>query len=319
MRYASFSELLTLEKGVEETTDWQHRPENSYVQDGRALVSKVQADGRDLKEAIRASVDLIGGFQRVLKPGDWVFIKPNFNSPDPAPAATDVQFLAAVIQLLREAGVREIALGDRSGWPSLPTSDVMEKLGVFAMAKDLGVEAIPFDDEPWMDVRMGSEAQWWKKVAMPQALKRFDKFIYLPCLKTHRLAGFTGSLKLNVGLTHTAEMPHLHADFRLGRVQEPMYLKMLEFCLPAGPDLIIMDARKAFVTGGPISGELVEPGIVMASGDRIAIDVEGVRILQQYPRDNHLQVPVWDMPLIRRAVELGLGVASEAEYRVVTE
>lgn len=317
MHFSEFSELLTLERRVEEATDWRHRPDNAYVQDGLALVSKVDATSLDVKAAIRRSVDMIGGFRRSLSPGDRVLIKPNFNSGDPLPAATDLSFLVAVVELLREAGMAEIAVGDRSGWPALPTSGVMEKLGVTAAMAELGVETIPFDDGQWMDVEAGPDARWWRRIAMPSALKRFDKLVYLPCLKTHRLAGFTASLKLNVGLAHPAEMPNLHADFRLGRVDEPMYLKMLELCLPVGPDLIVMDARKAFVTEGPVSGETVEPGFVMASGDRIAIDVEGVKLLQQWPRNNQVQMPVWEIPLIQRAVELGLGAANEGEYRVI--
>ncbi|HEX9006646.1 MAG TPA: hypothetical protein VF889_05095, partial [Bacteroidota bacterium] len=104
MHFSEFSELLTLEKKVEETTDWRHRPDNVYVSDGLALVSRVDATGADLKATIRKSVDLIGGFGRALSPGDRVFIKPNFNSADPLPAATDLSFLVAVIELLREAG-----------------------------------------------------------------------------------------------------------------------------------------------------------------------------------------------------------------------
>jgi uncharacterized protein (DUF362 family) len=61
----------------------------------------------------------------------------------------------------------------------------------------------------------------------------------------------------------------------------------------------------------------VEPNVILASGDRIALDVEGVKILQSYPRENLIQAPVWEMPIIRRAIELGLGAKSEADYQVL--
>jgi uncharacterized protein (DUF362 family) len=79
-----------------------------------------------------------------------------------------------------------------------------------------------------------------------------------------------------------------------------------------------MDGRKSFVTGGPDNGEVVEPNVILASGDRIALDVEGVKILQSYPRENLIQAPVWEMPVIQRAIELGLGVKSEADYQVIS-
>lgn len=312
-----FEDLLKMERVVEDENDWRHRPANRYTSDGQALVSRVSAAGRDLKSAVREAVDLIGGVRRALSPGDRVLLKANFNSADPYPASSDLPFLAAVVELLREEGIGNLTLGERSGWPWMPTAGVLEKTGLVAMARELGLPVIDFDAGPWMDVRLGEQARWWEKVAYHRSLKGFDKIVYLPCMKHHFLATFTMSLKLVVGLTHPAEMPYLHADYRMGRTEEPMYLKMVELNLPVGPDLIIMDGRRAFVTEGPAKGDVVEPGVILASGDRVAIDVEGVKILQQYPRDNQLQVPVWEMPLIRRAIELGLGVSSEKEYRVV--
>jgi uncharacterized protein (DUF362 family) len=314
-----WADVLRLEKRVEATYDWRHRPQNRYTSDGLALVSKVWSTGGDLKTTIRESVDLIGGFRKALNPGEKVLIKANFNSADPLPAATDLPFLIAVVELLQEEGITDLTVGERSGFPAMPTSGVLERLGVFAAAKEMGFRVINFEDGPWMGVRLGDRAKWWNGcVTLHSSLREFDRIVYLPCMKTHFLAGFTMSLKLNVGMTHPAEMPYMHADFRGGKPEEPMFLKMLELALPVGPDLIIMDGRKAFVTNGPITGEMVEPGVILTSGDRIALDVEGVKVLQQYPRDNKIQMPVWDIPYIRRAVELGLGVASEAEYRVIT-
>ncbi|MHB1162366.1 MAG: DUF362 domain-containing protein, partial [Chloroflexota bacterium] len=268
-----WDELLRMERVVEETNDWRHRPTNAYTGEGRALVSKVSTVDRDLKAAVKESVDLIGGVRRALKPGDRVLLKANFNSPDPLPAATDLPFLAAVVELLREEGITDITLGERSGWPSMPTASVLEKLGVLAAAEEMGLSVVDFDPGPWMDVRLGEEARWWKSVAYPKALKQFDKIVYLPCMKHHFLAGFSMSLKLVVGLTHPVEMVYMHADFRGGKPHEPMYLKLAELNLPVQPDLVIMDARKAFVTEGPIKGEMVEPGLIMASGGCVAMDV----------------------------------------------
>jgi uncharacterized protein (DUF362 family) len=167
-----------------------------------------------------------------------------------------------------------------------------------------------------MDVRLGEEAKWWDKIGFHKSLKDFDKIVFLPCMKHHFLARFTMSLKLTVGLTHPVDMQHLHADRALGKTDEPIELKMVEIGLPVAPDLIIMDGRKSFVTGGPDNGDIVEPNVILASGDRLAIDVEGLKILQSYPRKNLIQMPVWEIPSIQRAVELGLGVSNEEEYIV---
>ena len=311
-------EFLVMKRVVDEENEWRHRPENVFVRDGKALVSIVSTVDRDVIKAIEEACDLIGGVRKALNPEDRVLLKANFNSDDPYPASTDLGFLAAVVELLREEGITNLTLGERSGWPWMPTARVLEAMGVFQAAKELDLAVIDFDTGPWMDVRLGEKAKWWTKAGYHKSLREFDKFVFLPCMKHHFLARFTMSLKLVVGMTHHVDMQYMHADYDQGKKDEPMELKMIELSLPLGPDLIIMDGRKSFVTGGPDAGEIVEPKVILASGDRVAIDVEGVKIIQSYPRDNLLQMPVWELPVIKRAVELNLGVSSEDDYEVLT-
>jgi uncharacterized protein (DUF362 family) len=77
-----------------------------------------------------------------------------------------------------------------------------------------------------------------------------------------------------------------------------------------------MDGRKAFVSGGPEKGELVEPGILMASGDMVAIDVEALKVLQSYPAQNRLDGDPYQLPQIATALKHGLTAAGGA-YKVV--
>ena len=73
------------------------------------------------------------------------------------------------------------------------------------------------------------------------------------------------------------------------------------------PDLILADGRKAFVTGGPNRGTVVEPGLVLASGDLVAIDAEMVKVLLGYNARNWLLPDPWRLPQITAARNLGLG------------
>jgi hypothetical protein len=57
--------------------------------------------------------------------------------------------------------------------------------------------------------------------------------------------------------------------------------------------------------------------MILASGDRIAIDVEGLRIIQGYP-GNSLKKDPWELTMIQRAVALGLGATSDSAYEVIT-
>jgi uncharacterized protein (DUF362 family) len=136
------------------------------------------------------------------------------------------------------------------------------------------------------------------------------KIVYACCLKTHRLADFTMSLKLAMGFVKPWNRLPMHAR----RLRE----KLVDLNLAIRPDLVLIDGRRCFISGGPMQGEVREPNLILASGDRIAADVEGIKIIQSFP-DHSLPGEPWDLPMIRQAVELNLGVQNETTYRVVTE
>ena len=55
----------------------------------------------------------------------------------------------------------------------------------------------------------------------------------------------------------------------------------------------------------------------MAANDMIALDVEGLKILQGYKAKNMLGDDPWALKQITRAIELGLGSKSEKDYQVI--
>jgi len=278
--------------------------ENIFTNEGKALVSKLRCDG-DLRQNIGQAVSAIGGFERLVEPGDTILIKPNFNTADPPPAASDPQFVKAVIELLYEHGAGKVVVGESSTF-MLSTKDVLRKTGMLQAAKEAGAEVVIFDEGEWVTVDTGQ--RYLKKVALAKAGLEAEKIVYLCCLKAHRFADFTMSLKLAMGFVRRRDRRGMH----LRRLRE----KLAELNLAITPDLIIMDGRRCFISGGPAAGELREPNLILASGDRIAIDVEALKVIQSYPGHSLKKAP-WELTTIRRAVELGLGVTSEAEYQVL--
>lgn len=280
---------------------------NVYRKNEKALVSKVAASA-NLKESVEKAVDLIGGFSKIISQGDKVIVKPNFNSDDPFPASSDPEFVKAVVQLLYEAGASEVTIIESSGMPWLPTRKVMEKMGMLKAAEECNAEVRILDNREWVDCNI--HGKYWKTVSIAKdALEKDAKFVWLPSMKTHRYARFSLSLKLAVGLLNFKQRGDLHS----AHLEE----KIAELNLAVYPDLIIMDGRKCFVTGGPDMGQIEQPNIILASGDRIAMDVEALKILKGYKAENRLDMDVWDFPQIKHAIELGLGVKNEKEIELI--
>ena len=284
----------------------QPRAVNHWSKDGRALVAKATATG-DLRSSVERAIGLLGKLGQLISPVDRVLVKPNFNSPDPFPGSTDLDFLQVVLELLLELGAK-VTVGESSGGIWRPTKKVMQKLNAFELTRRLGVELVAFEEQDdW--VRVNIRGDYLGSVTVPRIAYEADKLIYLPCMKTHNLARFSGALKLAVGLMHPGERRALHAR----HLEE----KVAEISLFRQPDLIIMDGRKAFVSGGPDKGELVEPGILLASGDLVATDVEAMKVLLTYKARNKLLADPWRSPQIVTASRHNLGAVGN--YLVVSE
>jgi len=70
--------------------------------------------------------------------------------------------------------------------------------------------------------------------------------------------------------------------------------------------LVIMDARKCFISKGPMTGPVREPGYILASKSRAAIDIEGVNIIKSYEGNSLSKVVAEELPQIKRALEMGI-------------
>ena len=282
------------------------RRTNAWLRNGQPVVVKTKPQG-DIQTAVRQAIALTGELGQVISRGDRVLVKPNFNSPDPFPASTNLACLDAVVKLLLDAGARVI-IGESSGGLWRPTSKVFDQLGVPQLARRLGVDLVAFDDRSVSWVRVKVRGDYLSEVVMPRPAYEADKMVYLPCMKTHSIGAFSGAIKLAFGFVAPGQRRGAHVS----HLQE----KVAEVNLCWQPDLIIMDGRKAFVSGGPNKGETIEPGLLFVSGDLIAIDVEAMKVLLGYEASNHIPANPWELPQVATALKHGLG-AAEGEYTVI--
>lgn len=309
---------------------FRDRPNAFRDADGRALVARVQvappgvgyrihtplnawgharplAPDAALVDAVRASVDSIGGAARIIRPGDHITIKPNFNSGDPPPNSTDIPMLVALIRLLREYGAGRVVVGESSRHPPTSSAFEMRRTGVFEACRREGAEVAVFGDAHWTPVRTRGDRFRWVEIARP--LIECDRLVFLACLKTHWLSKFSMSLKLMVGGTRPRHRARLHFG---GGFEE----RVAELASTVAPDLVLIDGRQAFVRGGPCYGLARRPNVILAAGDRIAADVTAIRELQRY-RQCALRDDPWSYGQIREAVRLGLGAPNDAAIHVV--
>jgi uncharacterized protein (DUF362 family) len=83
-------------------------------------------------------------------------------------------------------------------------------------------------------------------------------------------------------------------------------------------DLILMDATQGFSHGGPDKGVLIEPGLLLASKDRVAMDAVGVAILRLYGTTPEvMNGRIFEQEQIAHAASLGVCVDSAERIELV--
>ncbi len=250
--------------------------------------------------------------------GKKVAIKANYNSADPFPASTHIDTLRTIVQNLKDVGVASITMGERSGMGD--TKEVLDQTGVTALARELGFEAVVLNElskDGW--VKIDKEGtHWLRGFYIAKLFKEADKVVETCCLKTHRFGGhFTLALKCSVGLV-AKRMPGGVYDYMWELHGSPHQRQMIaEINNNYNVDMVVMDGIKAFITGGPERGDEVEPGLLLASRDRVAIDAVGVSVLKLFGAKGKVgSEDVFEQDQIKRASELGFGVRSPDEIKL---
>ncbi len=249
----------------------------------------------DIEKALQS----YGGLSKFISKGDHVLLKPNFNTGDPFPASTDPEFLLTVIQKVLDI-TSDVSIIESSMF-RLKTPEVIN--GIMGdELKELGVPLITEQDFKYESIDLKSlGAEYIKKVKFPQEiLDSAAKIILLPCLKTHFVAHFTGALKLAVGFMEKKQRIRMHMSRKVPE-------KVAEINLGYKPHLIIMDARKIFVTKGPIDGQVESPQKILVGTNRTDIDLEGAKLILSYGADNKLlNTKPEEVRTVKRALELGI-------------
>lgn len=287
-----------------------------FAVEPRARVALVRTSSR--ADGVKRAIAL-------LKPsafgGKDLFIKPNFNSSDPTPGSTHVDTLNALVGELRQLGAGPMTIGDRSGMGV--TRDVMSAKDIPALGRDLKVKVVVLDELPdseWDPIRP-SGMHWQRGFAFPRVARRAGAIVQTCCLKTHRFGGhFTLSLKNSVGFA-AKQVPGDSYNYMTELHRSPDQRRMIaEINTAYQPAIIVMDAMQAFTTAGPDTGTMVEPHLMLAAVDRVALDAVGVAILRQYGTTPEVsRGSIFQQEQIARAVELGIGVGRPELIDIVTD
>ncbi len=296
------------------------------LKERQTTVREVMPLEKEIKSKVYVikTTDRESGIRELLKhfdlgmSGKRVALKANYNSADPFPASTHLDTLSAIVNALKENGAR-VVLAERSGMGI--TGKVLEEMGVMELSKKHGFDVVVLDDlesREW--IKEKPEGSLWERgYLFPRLFREADAVVQTCCLKTHRFGGhFTLSLKNSVGMVakYDPESGYNYmAELHTSRYQRQM---IAEINTAYQPEFVIMDGIQGFSKGGPDTGTLIEPGIILASSDRVALDAAGVAVLRIYGTTGEVSKgSVFEQEQLARAIELGLGASKPDEIEVI--
>jgi uncharacterized protein (DUF362 family) len=223
------------------------------------------ASGPDIDKNIRAAVDGLGGVGQFVKPGQTVAILVSILGAVPS-AHTKPDTIRTVTAMCREAGAKEVRIIDWreiSRWEQNKLIELIDELG-------LTFRHIDRDDPSLWHTLEVPRGKALNSVRVFNALNESDVFITLPIFKHHGGAGYTGALKLFMGVSHPGDNRQFFHRER-GSHLEQCIADLNTAVRP--PDLIIMDAMEVITARGPVGpGPTVSPLKIVAGTDRVAID-----------------------------------------------
>jgi uncharacterized protein (DUF362 family) len=223
--------------------------------------------------ATRKALDSLGGIARFVKKGQRVVIKPNMSfakTPDFA-ATTHPMVVFAVAQACLDAGAGEVLILDYT----LQRAELcLERTGIRDACRNLkGAHVLAVQDR-----------KFFKEIRVPQG-KVLDRvevikdildsvLINVPVAKSHSATGVSLGLKGLMGLIWDRGSFHYQFNINQGIADLATVIK---------PQLTILDATRAMVTGGPGGpGEVKKPNLIIAGVDPVAVDSYGVGIVPWY-------------------------------------
>jgi uncharacterized protein (DUF362 family) len=226
--------------------------------------------------ATRKALESMGGLSRFVKKGQRVIIKPNMSfakTPDFA-ATTHPLVVVALAQACIEAGAKEVLVLDHT----LQRAELcLERTGIREACKTLqGVHVLTVQDKKFFQEIRVPQGKVLERVAVLKDVLESPVLINVPVAKSHSATGVSLGLKGLMGLIWDRESFHFQFNINQGIADLATVIK---------PQLTVLDATRALVSGGPGGpGDVRKPNLIVAGVDPVAVDSYGVGIVPWYGR-----------------------------------
>ena len=282
-------------------------PEQAWGTSGTSLPPDLAVVTGDPEKAVLKAIDLLGGMKRFVKKGQKVVIKPNMSfakTPDEA-ANTSPVAVATVARACRAAGAKDVLVVDHT----LQKAELcLELSGIRRACQSIdNTHLLTLNDEQFYRSVPVPQGKVLKTVQVMEEVMRCDVLINLPAAKSHSATGVSLGMKGLMGVIWDRKYFHAKVDLHQAIADLSSLIK---------PNLTIIDASRALLTGGPSGpGKVTTLNTFIAGIDPVAVDTCGVHIARWYDK----KFEVDQVKHITAAHQMGLGTTNLDQLKIAKE
>jgi uncharacterized protein (DUF362 family) len=224
--------------------------------------------------ATKKALEAIGGISRFVKKGNRVVLKPNmsFSNPPDQGSTTHPLVIATIAQACIEAGAREVLVLDHT----LRRADLcLERTGIRDACKQIkGVHVLALQERKFFREIKVPQGKVLERVEVMKEVLESEVLINVPVAKSHSATGVSLGIKGLMGLIWDRES--FHSQYNMSQA-------LSDLATVIRPQLTILDATRALVSGGPGGpGNVIKPNLIIAGTDPVAVDSYGVTVAPWY-------------------------------------
>lgn len=257
----------------------------------RAGQTMTVVKGSDRVKTLNKAIELLGGIERFIKPGETVAIKPNvaFASPPMLGATSRPELVAELVRLCYSRGrAKRVYVADN---PINDPASCFTLSGIGKAATQAGAKVILPKVHLFKHTTLagGKLIKNWPIFFEP--FEKVDKLIGIAPVKDHHRSGASMTMKNWYGLLG-GRRNIFHQDINTIITELAMMVK---------PTLVILDGTEVMMTNGPTGGsvsDLRRANTLIASTDCVAADSFGCGLLN---------LKVSDLPYLAKAEIAGAG------------
>jgi uncharacterized protein (DUF362 family)/NAD-dependent dihydropyrimidine dehydrogenase PreA subunit len=243
--------------------------------------------------------------------GCKVLLKPNLLSGKPIGKAVNTHplFVQALAEVLVERRCT-VFVGDSPGYES--TAKALERSGIMAVMKRLGLHAASFDRKV---VKTNRGISPYHQLLFGEDPLDYDLVINLPKLKTHMMMGLTAGVKNCFGFVPHLEKAKWH--LRCGTNKMLFASVLMDIHAVVNPAVTILDGIIAMDSNGPSHGRPRDLGLIALSDDALCLDSYLESILA-VPYPLPITSLAMEKGLLREAEVVDQGAPAVQDFRMPT-